>query len=236
MAELSYYLQANPVTPDPHDQIARVQPTGTMNQDSVVEEMLKRGTSLTRGDMESSISLLSEVVTDAVANGYFVNLPFCNIRPGIKGVFSSPADSFDKARHVKKATISAGLLLSKKLAEAKVQKTSKAIPSPDVQSYFDVNSGEANSVLTPGGIGTIEGSELKFETSQQANGVFLIDGSGVATRATVYAQVTEGKIVFMVPAGLPTGDYTLEVRRSYTQNNNIRSGQLQESLSVPVQN
>lgn len=232
MGAIRYYLQSNPITTDPNDQTARIEASGTVDTKGLVALMLKRGTSLTQGDIEGCMTLFTEVVTDVVADGYFVNLPFCNIRPSIKGVFNSPADSFDKARHIKKATLSPGLALSKKLAEAKVEKTSKSLPSPDVQAFEDVNADSINSILTPGGIGKVEGSELKFDASLPADGVFFVDATGNATKATVYALVTEGRIMFMVPA-LPAGEYTLEVRRSYTQNNSVRVGQLQDTLSVP---
>lgn len=232
MGVIRYYLQPNPVTPDPNDQIARIQPSGTIGATELIKLMNKRGTSLTKGDMEACITLMSEVVTDAVADGYMVNLPFCNIRPSIKGVFASPADSYDHTRHIKRASLSAGLLLAKKLGEARVEKTSRALPSPDIQAYEDVNSKSYNSILTPGGIGKLEGSELKFSTQVETDGVFLISATGDAIRATVYAMVTEGKVMFMVPSELAPGEYTLELRRNYTLNNNMRAGHLQDTLTV----
>lgn len=231
MTAIRYYLQPNPITPDPNDQSARVEPAGTLDLTGLINRMLKRGTSLTQSDMEACMTLFTDEVTDAVAEGYLVNLPFCNIRPSIRGVFSSPVDSFDKSRHIKRASLSAGLVLSKKLSEAKVEKVSKSLPSPDVQAFVDVNSDSSNSILTPGGIGKVEGSELKFDTSLAGDGVFFIDAGGNATKAEVYALVTEGRIMFMVPE-LSAGEYTLEVRRSYTQNNSVRVGQLQETLTV----
>jgi hypothetical protein len=230
---IKYFLQPNPITPDPNDQSARVKSNATLDLQGIVKLAIKRGTSLTETDLAGAATLLFEVITDEVANGNSITLPLVNIRPGIKGVFASASDSFDPSRHVKRATLSSGLLLSSKMKAAKVEKLMAALPSPVLVEYMDINSGTTNSLLTRGGIGSITGEELKFNPGNADEGIWFVPSSGgMAVKATVVANRTEGNLVFSVPAGLPPGSYTLEVRKGYGNNAELRTGSLHEKLEA----
>ena len=229
---IKYYLQPNPITPDPNDQSARVLSNKVHDTDSITKEMLKRGSTITEADIRAVLNVFFTVVTDEVADGNTVNLPLVNIRAGVTGVFTNITDSFDASRHIKKANLSAGIDLIRKMNEAKVEKINVPTPAPALISFTDVNSQTTNSILTPGGIGQLVGEELKFNPANPAEGIFFIATDNTATPAPILASRTEGKIVFSIPA-LPAGDYTLEVRKGYgTTNVVVRSGALQDTLHV----
>ncbi len=229
---IKYYLQPNPITPDPNDQSARVVSNKVHDTDSITKEMLKRGSTITEADIRAVLNVFFTVVTDEVADGNSVNLPLVNIRSGISGVFTNITDSYDPSRHIKKANLSAGTDLIRKMNEARVEKINVATAAPALIAFTDVNSQTTNSILTPGGIGQIVGEELKFNPANAAEGIFFIATDNTATPVTVIASRTEGKIVFSVPA-LPAGSYTLEVRKGYgTTNLVVRCGALQDTLLV----
>jgi hypothetical protein len=46
------------------------------------------------------------------------------------------------------------------------------------------------------------------------------------------ATRTEGNLVFIVPTTLPPGSYTLEVRKGYGNNAELRTGSLHEKLEA----
>ncbi len=229
---IKYYLQPNPITPDPNDQSARVQPITALSQEDIITAMSRRGTGVTETDMRAVLNLFFDVVTDQVADGNNVNLPLVNIRPSITGIFTSVTDSFDQSRHTKRATLSAGLLLTQKMQRASVEKVLQSLPAPVLLEFLDVNSGLANSKLTPGGIGTIVGEELKFNPANEAEGIFFVDNNGKAARVSVIATRTEGKLLFSVPTDLKAGNYNLEVRRAYKAVNTLRNGALPDLLQV----
>jgi hypothetical protein len=229
---IKYYLQPNPINPDPNDQSARVLSGNVLNADDIIQRMLKRGTTLTETDMKAVLNLLFDVVSDEVAEGNNVNLPIANIKPSITGVFVNAADSFDATRHTKKATLSSGSLLIEKMQKASVEKILQPVPMPVLLEYQDINTGSSNSVLTSGGIGQIVGEELKFDINNSTEGVFLVAQSGTETKISIIATRTEGKLMFSIPTGLASGNYTLEVRRAYTKNSLIRKGTLNEVLTV----
>lgn len=229
---IKYYLQPNPITPDPNDQSARVVSNKVHDLNSITKAMLQRGSTITEADIRAVLNVFFTVVIDEVTDGNSVNLPLVNIRPGITGVFSSATDSFDPSRHLKKANLSAGSELYDKMYAAQVEKIMMPTASPALIAFTDVNSQTNNSILTPGGIGQIVGEELKFNPANAAEGIFFIAANGTATPVTVIASRTEGKIVFSIPS-LPAGTYTLELRKGYgTSNIVVRSGALQDTLTV----
>lgn len=230
---IKYYLQPNPITPDPNDQSARVISNQVHDVDSITTEMLKRGSTITEADVRAVLKVFFEVVTDEVAEGNNVNLPLVNIKPGINGVFTNATDSFDPSRHIKKANVSSGILLSQKLNFARVEKVTQPTAAPALIQFTDVNTQNTNSILTPGGIAQVVGEELKFNPENPAEGIYFVDANGRATKVDVIASRTEGKLVFSIPSTLSTGSYTLEVRKGYGYTNIVvRTGSLQDALQV----
>lgn len=106
-----------------------------------------------------------------------------------------------------------------------------SLPSPEITQFVDFNSSESNAVLTPGGIARITGEELKFDQSQADEGVFFVAADGTETRVEVIASLTEGQLMFQVPA-LARGEYSVAVRRAYTSSRTLRRGQLDSTLTV----
>ena len=229
---MKYYLQPNPVTPDPNDQSARVVVSNVLTFEDIVQEARRRGTTLTETDLRAAGNLIFETVCYAVAQGNNVNLPMANFRAGITGVFANATDSYDPSRHTVKATISQGTMLLDYMDKASVEKVLQPQPSPTLVEYFDVNTQTANTKLTPGGIGQLVGEELKFNPANATEGIFIVSSSGTATQVAVIASRTEGKLVFSVPTGLAPDNYTLEVRKGYGAAATIRSGALNDALQV----
>lgn len=227
---IKYYLQNNPITPDPNDQSARVISNQVHDLESIIKEMLKRGSTVTEADVMAVLKVFFEVVTDEVAEGNNVNLPLVNIKPSVNGVFTSATDSFDASRHITKASVTAGILLNEKMSNAKVEKTTQATATPVLIEFMDINSQNTNSILTSGGIGQIIGEELKFNPSNAAEGIYFVATNGTATKVAVVASRTEGKLMFSIPT-LAAGRYTLEVRKGYGSTTIVvRTGSLQDVL------
>ena len=229
---IKFYLQPTPLTPAPNDQSARVVSDESIDIEGIIPRVLKRGTLVTETDVRAVLTIFFDEVTDLVADGNTVLLPLVNIRPGIKGVFTNAADSFDSSRHSKKASLSPGVLLTKKMDEAKVEKLSGYHPSPELLEFTDINTQTINTLITPGGIGKITGSELKFNPANPLEGLFLVDSAGAATQVSIFATRTEGTLMFSIPSTLGIGSYTPEVRKGYGANASLRTGVLNEPVTV----
>jgi hypothetical protein len=229
---IKYYLQPNPITPDPNDQKARVQPNATLGIDEIVKRIVKRGTTLTETDVRAVLRLSFDEIADAVAEGNNVNLSLVNIKPSVQGVFDSVNDSFDDSRHTVRASVSAGIGLQQKMGTASLEKMGSSIVSPDIVDFNDVRT-NSHTQASKGGIGVITGSELKFNPANATEGIFFVNNATNAeTKVTEVAQRTEGKLMFMIPSTLVAGSYYVEVRKAYTSSNAIRSDAFEQNLTV----
>ncbi len=229
---ITYYLQPNPITPDPNDQMARVQANQVLGVDDIVKRIIKRGTTVNEADARSVLLLAFQEIADAVAEGNNVNTDLVNIRPSIQGVFANVSDSFDTSRHTLRASIACGILLNKVMSEAKVQKTDGNIVSPHIIDFHDVLT-NTNTQASKGSIGIIVGSELKYNTANALEGIyFLNSATNTETKVAEVAMRTEGKLMFTIPASLVAGNYYVEVRRAYTKANTIRIGSFDQVLQV----
>jgi hypothetical protein len=229
---IRFWLQKNPITPDPNDCSARVQPIKVLSHDDLVKEVIKADPMRTDTNVNAVLPTFYKVLAEQIADGNHVNLPIANFRPSIIGVFTSVTDGFDTGRHMIKASISAGMLLNTALEKARVEKILQPAPMPIIIEYFDARAKVSNSIVSPGYIGTITGEELKFDGASTLEGVFFIPESGTEIKIEVISIHTDGKISFNVPSVLAPGNYHIEVRRQYKTANELRKGVLPETLRV----
>jgi hypothetical protein len=228
---IKYYLQPNPLTHNPAERKARIQTGEKHDLDSIIEIMLNAGTTVGKPDVLAVLSLFFSTVSHEVAEGNSVNLPLVRIRAGITGVFEDETDHFDQNRHRLKVNFSGGKLLNDAISDVKLHKIDKYAAGPMVIQFTDIQSGTINSSLTPGGIGQLNGSELKFNRTSEHEGIFFIHSNGEETKVQTLAHHTRNKLVFVVPPSLPPGNYTVEVRKQYgSANLFIRRGRLHKAL------
>lgn len=228
---ISYVLRENRMTEDPNDYMATVISNQSVELDEVINRMTKRGSTVTRADILSVLEDFESAVESIIQDGFNVITPFANFRVGIRGVFNGSTDSFDNSRHQILPLINAGKKL-KTFCQQNLSpvKSEASIKNPILLEFFDHNTGERNSVLTRGSIGGIIGHRLKFDIEDPQQGIFLISEDGMETRITVVGMNKPSQLMFSLPASLPIGNYTLEVR--VLLSNSIRSGSLPETLSV----
>jgi hypothetical protein len=72
--------------------------------------------------------------------------------------------------------------------------------------------------------------------TEEDNGIFLINESGVATKLAVIAENKPARLMAILPTGRPQGIYTVEVRTSYTTSRkprkSVRIGSFYRQLTV----
>ncbi len=230
---IHYVLFENNLTSDPDDYTALVQPTGTADLEDVIARMIQRGSTVVKADILSVLEDYHSVIESLVLEGMNVNTPAANYGASVKGVFDGQADSFDPSRHQPRATVSPGSRLRKAIRERGQAVKQEAVrPTPNPLEYTDVNSGERNSVLTPGGMGRVVGHRLKFDPADAKQGIFFVAEGGGAVRVDVVGCNKPGELMFLVPAVMASGDYTLEVRAVLPQREDVRTGALEATLTV----
>jgi len=228
---ISYALYENHLTSDPDDYTARVLSSSTAEMKDLIDRMVDRGSTVVRADILSVLEDYHAAIAAMLLEGMNVNTPACNFGATIKGVFNGQEDSFDKSRHHVLPTVSPGVRLKNDvISKAVIQKveSSRALPTP--LDYFDVASGERNSVLAPGGMGQVLGHRLKFDADDPLQGVFFKAADNTETRVTVVGRNKPGELMFMVPE-LAAGAYTLLLRVAYGDDD-LREGVLRHALTV----
>jgi len=229
---IKYSLFENRLTPDPDDQVAVVQPISTKSMEEVVDLMISRGSTVTKAEALSVMEELSLAVAQLVKDGHNIVTPLFNISLSIQGKFDNVSDSFDAARHTIRVRVRPGSRLKRVAGLVKVEKVQAILPLPVLQGFKDQTTNTDNDIATPGGIGHITGSALKFDTADAKQGVFFTAANGTVTKAETIAHATPTKIIFIVPAGLAVGDYSVSLRALMQGNKEIREGFLVDDVTV----
>lgn len=230
---IHYSLNENKLTSTPDDFRAVVHPIITSGHEQVIEHMINQGTTVNRPDILASLEGYFSAVESMVLAGHNVNTPIANFGASIKGVFDSPSDQFDHTRHQLCARVTPGVRLRKAIAHSGIirkQEAKRRQPAPT--EFIDINSGERNDLMTPGGMAQLYGHRLQFDASQAEQGIFLIAHDGNHTRVEVLGSNRPSKLVFMIPDGLAPGQYTLEVRAILRFSQDLRRGSLATHLTV----
>jgi len=228
---IAYGLVQNYLTAEPNDFTARVSPKNTLDLDDIIDRMVERGSTVVRPDILSVLDDFYSAVEQELLVGNFVNTPGCNYRVSIKGVFNGRTDTFDAARHQIKASAVIGQRIRQCIAsQGGAEKVSVIKPAPILDEYFDINTAERNSVLTPLGMGELRGQNLKFDMADANQGIFFVAADNTETRVTIAGRIMPTHLMFLIPE-LPAGEYTLLVR-SLWRESEIRKGELTEVLTV----
>lgn len=230
---INYVLQENHLTSDPNDYMAMVQPLSTVGEAQVIQRMIEQGSTVNRPDILASLEDYFSAVESLVLEGNNVNTPLANFGASIKGVFEGQGDGFDAARHHLRARVTPGARLRKTIsARGSASKQETIKPRPNPQEFTDINTGERNSVLTPGGMAQILGHRLKFDPAETVQGIFFVASDGSDAKVDVVGGNKPAELMFLVPDSLVSGDYTLEVRAVLPQRTDLRRGSLDAVLTV----
>jgi hypothetical protein len=102
--------------------------------------------------------------------------------------------------------------------------------SPELKKLEDIGSGALNSLLTPGNMACLKGSNLSVNLEDAEEGIYLINDKNQETRISSIGRNMPSEVLFLIPPGLKAGVYALEVRnRGYSE---IVSARLKYSLTV----
>lgn len=231
---MKYYLVDNLITPDPTDWRAVTQHDKTYTMEDLLEMIDFRKVGLSRSQIEAVMEEYGVVLAFILSQGGKVITPLFNITPTVGGVFTDKQDRFDKSRHSVNLRIQPGTQLQKVTGQIEPEKTSGSKPVPVVGTFFDQGSQTTDQQLTPGKIGRIGGTQLKFDPADAQQGIFFIQKSNKKETQVPTGDLldnTGGTLTFLVPDKLPKGDYTVEVR-STMKGKELRSGKLQDTLTV----
>jgi len=230
---LRYGLIPNCLTDDPDDYMGMVTDNETISTEQIVEQMIGKGSTVTKAEALSVIEEFYYAIAQAVANGNNIKTDLFQLRPSISGVFTSESDGFDKNRHAIRLNLNAGSRLTEAVSSIELRKVEVTASNPVLQQFTDLKTKAANESFSPGQIASIKGSFLKFDEEDANQGIFFISADGSETRVSNIAKNKPSELLFFVPESLTAGSFQIEVRVIFRNYKSMRTGRLLVDL-VPV--
>jgi len=231
---LRYGLVDNHLTDDPNDCMAVTTENETVNAEAIVEQMIGKGSTVTKAEAISVIEEFEYAVVDAIQKGNNVNTSLFKVYPSVSGVFVNREDGFDPARHAIKLNLNPGKRLNEGVRKIELKKVEINSPQPVLQQFVNLKCNALNESFTPGQIASIKGSLLKFDITDTQQGIFFVAGDGSETRIENVIKNKPSELLFFVPESLTSGTFQVEVRSATYRAKTIRTGRLNNEL-VPVQ-
>nr|WKN40098.1 DNA-binding domain-containing protein [Tunicatimonas sp. TK19036] len=221
-----YALVDNPLTPDPTDFRAAVQPGKSVTEQELIEMVVLHNTGITESVATKVISEYALAMRFFLSKGRNINASLLNSSYSISGVFTDEEDSFDPSRHQINLNLFPGIAIKDIADTVSTEKVEATVSQPALTSYFDTETSSKNQVLTPNEMGRINGKRLSFDETDPAQGVFFVNNKGKDFKVAKFGEHRPSKLIFKVPA-LADGVYKLEVRKA-----NGQVGTLKSALSV----
>lgn len=228
---LRYGLVPNHLTDDPNDCMAITTDNDTVGVESIVEQMVGKGSTVTKAEALSVIEEYEYAIADAVQKGNNLNTGLFKIQPSISGVFINEEDGFDAARHAVKLNFNPGKRLIEASAKIDLKKVEIISPQPVLQQFINLKSNTINEDFTPGQVASIRGSLLKFDAEDAQQGIFFIADDGSETKVSNVIKNKPSELLFFVPEGLITGTFDVEVRAIQYNHKKLKKGRLASELT-----
>jgi len=218
-------LYDNVLTPNPNDFMARVSSERSLSVKDICQSAVTRGgADISAAAMEHAVNQFHKEMGYSMCDGFSVNTGWYTASVSIKGVFDSPNEKFNPAKHTVMFDFKQGSLLRKELGTVTVDITGVAATAGYIAQVTDVKTGSVNDLLTPNRNLRINGSKIKIDGENTENGVYFVhqdtkartrvDNSDIATN-------NPSEIMIVIPE-LPAGTYKLEITTQYSPGKNLK--------------
>ena len=237
--KIKAYLYDNALTKDnPNDYIARTVSERSLNVKQICEAAVNRGGSdVSSASMQHATELFFKEMAYQLCDGYSVNTVYFTASTLIRGVFDSPTETFNSAKHTILFQFNQGEKLRAEIPTIEVNILGIADASSAILQVTDVKSGSVNDLLTPNRNLKISGNKIKIAGEDAANGVYFVDTTTqarTAVDATDIVTNNPSEVIIVTPA-LAAGTYTIEVVTQYAQGSLLkepRTAGLEKILTV----
>ncbi|MDR2054037.1 MAG: DUF4469 domain-containing protein [Treponema sp.] len=212
------WLYENLLTEDQNDFSARVSAERALTVRDVCRSAAERGgADINAAAMEHAVELFHREMAYRLCDGFSVNTSWYNASTHIKGVFTSPAEAFDPAKHTVTVEFRQGAELRRELGMVGVNVLGRAESGFFIAEVTDLRTGSVNDLLTPGRNAKISGGKIKVEGDDPSCGVYFVNEAGSGRVKVDAADIVENRnahLLIIVPA-LASGTYRLEVTTQY---------------------
>jgi hypothetical protein len=211
----------------------------TMEFEKVLE-LMRVGSAFSVGDMRSVFQNFSDFLARYLPEGTQVQTPigtYCLCLPQDRSANAFAEPGTPAERKISLDNLSIRLKADRELIariKSKIDVQIVRVPDTSTPRIYSVENTERDGVFNAGSVGDVlrlSGDALSFPKSDNAQGVFFVDGEkGVEVRAPCYSRIGSNILNFKIPS-LPAGSYQLEVRTK-SSGNKIRVGVYASQVSV----
>jgi hypothetical protein len=201
------------------DRSGRVVSTGSLKVDDLITIAVTRRSDISAVTMKASYEILREIALEEVCNAKHVDFGLTYNSIGVEGVFIGDHPTWNREKNHLALISTATTDVRQALKNIDVEILGMASSGIFINSLTDVVSGELDTRITSGGGVKLLGSKIKVVGDADGVGIHLTE---VNTGATVDVPTTSildnepSKITFIVPAGLPAGDYKLSITTQFS--------------------
>ena len=213
--QINVQIADNTVTKDdPDDKIFNVVSQGTADKERVIAEMMAVNPGLERETLRHVLDLENRVVMKLLLNGMRVNNGLFEAAPQCKGVVRGTA--WDPAVN----SIYVNFKQGKEMREAIRSTTINVIGEKGSTFYLstslDAATGATDFSATPGANLTLTGKNIKVADPPVGIALIASDDTETKIPAGAIGVNQPSKLVFIVPATLAAGDYTLRLTTQFS--------------------
>jgi hypothetical protein len=206
------------------DRYGRVVSTGSLSINDIIEIARIRRSDISPEVMLAVYHLLRGVALEEVLGGKHVEFGLGFSSLIADGVFIGDHATWDSKKNRLIVKTNAAVDVREAIKAVEVEVRGLAQSGLFINILTDVTTEEINSVITPGGGVSLQGVKIKIVGDEPGVGLYLID---VATATEITIPKTSilvndpSKILFIVPADLPAGDYKLKLVTQYSTNQTL---------------
>jgi hypothetical protein len=200
------------------DRSGRVVSTGSLKIDDLIAIAVTRRSDINAVTMKAVYGILREIALEEVCNAKHVEFGLAYNSLGVEGVFIGDHPTWDREKDHLVFVSTAAADVRQALKNIEVEILGMASSGIFINSLTDIVSGEINTRLTPGGGVKLVGSKMKLVGASADVGIHLKE---INTEAVVNIPATSildnepSKMLFIVPANLPAGDYKLSITTQF---------------------
>lgn len=215
------YLHDNVLSDTPNDYIARVSSESSLSVADVCKSAAMRGhADMPAQTIQHGVELFLREMSYLLCDGFSINTGYFTAAPQVKGVFSSPVETFDANKHALLFQFTQGDLLRQLLPHVKVDILGVAESGAEIVQVTDVRTGSVNDVITPLRNIKIKGSKIKLEGTHAEVGVYFVhepSGQAIPVDPSDVVINKPSELIVVVPP-LIAGTYRLMVKTQYGKN------------------
>ncbi len=217
---LNGQLADNTVTKDDkNDKILVLVSAGSADKQRVISEIMAMNPGLERETVEAVINLEQRVVQKLVLTGYHVNMGLYQAVAQFTGVVENKA--WNPEQNTVYTSFTQGATMREAIRQTGINIIGEKGSAMYVAGTQDVSTRATDATATAGRNFTLTGALLKIAGTDPTVGISLTSAATKAvTKVTpdMMAVNDPSKLIFLIPAGLANGEYTLSVTTQFGGN------------------